>query len=387
MSGIEESLRGLIVAELSVPEPEALLNACLAAGLPLQRQRRLDAFTLRVAVFERELPRLEALAIRHGAELRVVSRRGGSRARHLLRRRLPLLLLGLLTLALVLVSSLFVWEIRLVGAEDLSRGELLRELSDCGLSGGAFWPGLDADALRDRMLLREPRLAWMAVNIHGSVAEVKLLRREERPESPGDAPAQLVATRAGLVQRVSVLEGLPLIQPGQAVLPGETLVSGRLESLTAPPRLVRAQGEVWADTWYTLTAVCPPAAAKESAESGARSRFALKIGGTRINFYQNSGKAIDGCDKIVHEYPWGIPGLFLLPVTLVREELIRYRPAGLSYGSAEETGQRLLAALEERIEGEILSYTLTVGESGDLTVVTLRAQCRENIAKSVDITP
>ena len=383
---IEERLRGLVEAELYCAEPEALLNACLAADLPLLRPRRRDAFTLRLGVFERDLPRLEALAEKRGCELKILSRRGGSRDRRLLRRRRALLIAGLLMLAALWASSLFVWEIRLVGAEGLARAELLRELEDCGLSVGCFRPALDAEAIRDRMLLREDSLVWLAVNVRGSVAEVRLLRRGEKPELASDGgPVDLRASRTGIVRRVSVLNGQPLVQPGQAVTEGELLVAGTVDSITAAPRTLRAQGEVWADTWYELSAVCP-IRGKEASPEGAGSRLALKIGKKRINFYQNGGKAIDCCDKIVHEYNLGIDGLFRLPLTLVREELRPYSATEESRGAAEELGQRLVASLAERIDGQIVSFELSMAELGGVTVVTLRAHCLENIAQSVDIT-
>ena len=383
---LEERLRGLVCAELFAVEPEALLNACLEEDLPILRPRRFDAFTLRFELFERDLPRLQALAARQNAELRVLSTRGGSSDRRLLLRRRGLLLALALLAAGLFLSSLFVWEIRFSGAEDLSRSELLRELEDCGFSVGSFGPSLDADALRDRMLLRDGRLVWMTVDLHGSVAEVRLLRRSEKPEILSERGAsELRASRTGIVRRLSVLRGQAQVQPGRAVVEGELLVSGSVGSLSAGPRTLRAQGEVWAETWYELSAFCP-ARGKESAGRGSLGALALKIGGKRINFYQKAGKAIDGCDKIVHEYNLGIDGLFRLPLTFVREELRPYRATEDAPDLAEEAGQRLIASLAERIDGQILSAKLSFSEKDGLTVVTLRAHCLENIAESVDIT-
>ena len=388
MARVEENIRGLVHAEISGAEPEALLNACLLEELPLVRPQSVDRWTLRLGVYEGDLPRLEELAANCGCELRVLFQRGGSRMGKLLRRRLGLLLAAGTLLALLFISSLFVWEIRLVGADGISRGRLLRKLEESGLRCGCFWPTLDADVLRDRVLLHEPRLAWLAVNIHGSVAEVRLLPRAEKPELLQESgAADLRACHAGLVRHISARSGQVLAQPGRAVTEGEVLISGTVESITAAPRQVRAQGEVWADTWYELTAVCPPPQGKESAGAGLRGRFALKIGGKRINFYQNGGKTIDGCDKIVHEYNLGIEGLFRLPLSIVREELRPYRVKELSRDPAEEIGQRMLASLAEHIEGEIVSSSLSTAQVDGMTVVTLRAQCREDIAQTVDITP
>ncbi len=88
----------------------------------------------------------------------------------------------------------------------------------------------------------------------------------------------------------------------------------------------------------------------------------------------------------MHEYNLGIDGLFRLPLTFVREELRPYRATEDAPDLAEEAGQRLIASLAERIDGQILSAKLSFSEKDGLTVVTLRAHCLENIAKSVDIT-
>ena len=74
----------------------------------------------------------------------------------------------LLTAVLLLLSSLFIWEINVEGNEKLTTGEILRALEECGVKTGTFWPGLDTDEIRCRMLLRLPELGWMTVNVHGS---------------------------------------------------------------------------------------------------------------------------------------------------------------------------------------------------------------------------
>lgn len=388
MKKIEKRLRGALRYELVSVQPEALLNECALEGLTVSELEILDAFTLRLTIPEDERQRLEALAPRCRCELKLLETSGGSRDRRLLRRRLPLLLAALLALSAILASQLFIWEIDFVGAQELSRGRLLRALEESGVAPGAFRFSLDADAVRGKMLDKIPELAWMSVNVRGSKATVLLLPRSEKPEIYREEDAaDLRAGAPGVVLRVSVLAGKPLVQPGQAVLRGETLVTGSLDSLTNAPRSVRARGEVLAETFYEITACSPPQTAK--CEGGGRSvrRFALCFGKTRVNFFGKGGKALDGYDKIIRETVLGVPGLFELPVRLVREELRPYdsRPGGAP--QAEELQGRLYDELAARIDGEILSAAFSVSEEDGLLCVTLRARCRENIARTVDIIP
>ena len=386
MKSMEKRLAGALRYELIAVQPEALLNESAAEGIPFSELEIIDAYTLRLTIPESERKRLEALAPRCRCELRLIAQSGGSRDRRLLRYRLPLLIAALLVLLGILASSLFIWDIELVGAEELSRGRLLRALEDCGVAPGTFRFSLDTDEVRGKMLEKVPELAWMSVNVRGSRAGVLLLARSEKPEIYREEDAaDVVAAAPGVVLRVSVLNGKPLVQAGQAVLRGETLVSGTLDSLTNAPRYVRAMAEVQAETLYEITACSPAQSAKSQGGGRSLTRFALCLGKTRVNFYGKSGKALDGYDKIIRETVLGVPGLFVLPVRLVREELRPYesRPGGAP--QAEELQARLYEALAARIDGEILAAAFTVSEEDGLLCVTMRARCRENIARTVDI--
>lgn len=387
MKGIEKRLRGALRYELCGVQPEALLNACALEGLSFGELEIVDAYTLRLTLPESEKARFEALAPRCRCEVRPLSGTGGSRDRRTLRRRLPLLLIALAVLLTLLLSSFFIWEIELVGGGELSRGELMRALEECGVAPGVFVPALDVDAVRGRMLARVPELAWMTVNVRGSRARVVLLPRKAKPEIFREAEAaDVVASRTGIVTRVSALSGKPLVKSGQAVLRGETLVSGTLDSITNAPRAVRARAEVLAETWYEITAVSPAQTGK-SAGSGRRIvRWALCFGKTRVNFYGKGGNILDGYDKIIRVITPGVEGLFTLPLRLVREELRPYDSAPGGAPPSEELQRRLYDALAAQIDGEILSAAFSVSEEGGLLCVTMRAHCREDIAETVNIT-
>ena len=380
---ISDRMRGVVRLELFGALPSALLNAAGAEGIALWKTESVDENTLRLCCWEGQLDRLRALSERAGCELRVLSSRGGSGNLRFLRRRIPLLA-GLLLAALaVLVSSLFVWQIEVRGSRRLSRGEILRALSDCGFSVGSFWPGTDTERLRSEMQLRCPGIGWMSVNVSGSRAVVLVVEREEKPLLPGKGKAaELVAARDALVRRVSILEGKACVEPGQVVTAGQTLASGRLESLWGASRAVRARGSVMAETWRELIAVRPAAETLKTPGSLGFSRFALQFGRKRVNLYFGSGKALDGCDKIVAEYTLGVKGLFSTPLRLIRERIVPYDSFVGSDADPEGMAERLASLLTLSAEGQILESFVSCAEARGLQTVTLRAHCIENIAQT-----
>jgi len=381
MKNLSYRLRGEAEAEICGVFPESVVNRCASSGIALRRLTAVDGQTLRCQVDERDLEALQGLCERCQCELRLLSLRGGSRYRRFLQRRIWLPVTALLCTLALLLSSLFIWDVTIYGNERVSRGEILRALRKAGVSCGSFWPALSADLLRSQMLENLPTLAWVTVNMNGSRAVVLVQERAEKPEMYSESECcALCASHTGIVRRVSVLNGRSLVQPGQAVQAGETLVTGKLDSLTGPARFVRARGEILADTWYELTAVCPPAQRYKGERAGVKHRFALILGENRLNFYGKTGKTLDGYDKIRHDYILGVEGLFALPLRFVCETYVRRLPgdAAADPGAMEA---RLESYLRERIDGEIKACSFTDWEKDGAQLVSMRARCLENIAE------
>ena len=214
---------------------------------------------------------------------------------------------------------------------------------------------------------------------------MRVRERIERPELASDgAPGSITAAASGIIERMEVYEGAPAVSVGDAVAVGETLVSGEMASAVGDTRYVRARAAVTARTYVELTASAPLKYGR-LLEADTHSRWSLIIGSVRVNFFRGSSQTPPGCGKIIEEYPLAWEGVFRLPVTLVRETVIEY-----SAQEAEEDPalleQRLAEALQSRLErrlegrGEALSVHFTARESGGALYVTLRAECREDIA-------
>ena len=374
MSRIDRKVRGTVRFELCGACPESVLNACAMQALELMDLESLDACTLRVTVFENRAEEFQALARRCMCEMEKLSQSGGSKSRRLVKRRMLLLIFALLTAGLLLFSSLFIWDIQVVGCQKLTQARVLRALSGCGVEQGSFRFGLNSDLVRSRVLVELPEIAWMTVNVRGSRATVLILEREEKPEIVAEADAaDLVAAKTGVIARMSVLNGKPLVRPGQAVVEGELLVSGTMDSITALPRQVRAAGSVTAETWTELSAVRPAVESHKTGQTKKIFRFALKFGENRINLY------------FVYEYKTGIEGLFLLPVSIIKEELSFYETEARPSAAGAEMEAALRDYLTETVDGEVLSADFSVNDSGELLCVTMHAHCLENIAETREI--
>lgn len=369
-------LRGEAYVELLGGGTNRLLNACAEAALPLWDVSFLNGACLRARLREHDIPRLEKIAALCQCEMRTLRLYGGGSAKRV-RARARLAVFAAVCALMLAISSLFIWDIEVEGNERLSKGEILRALSDCGVSEGCFWPAADAERVRGEMLLRCGDLAWMTLNVRGSQATVLVLEREEKPEIYDEkAAADLVASRDGVVRGLNVKNGRALVGRGELVRAGQTLVSGEMDSPTGQSRLVRAEGGVTAETWPERSIVLSPGARQKERKNGLRLIVGIRWGKNRIDLVTNSRKELDECDKIVKEYTLGIRGLFRFPLGLCVEIYRPFRSTGAAAADLPGAKARALDALKEEIDGEILSYEF---EEQDGRIV-LRAHCLENIA-------
>lgn len=382
MKKLKQTIEGCCRVELTGAFPESVLNLCAMHGIEIWALECVDAYTLRFFAYEKYVDELAQLAKKSMCEMKRLDTFGGSRFRAFMKNHIWVFVGAILALTALAVSTLFIWDIDVYGCEGISEGEVLRALAECGVDCGSYWPAISTDLVRAEMLSKLPELAWMTVNVSSSRAVVPIVERTEKPEIYAESlGADIVAAHTGIIKRLSVENGSPAVGVGYAVTEGEVLISGGMESLNRDMRYVRAQGDVIADTWHELTAVCPASGEKKTSSGVPRMRFAVKFGKIRFNFYFSSGNTVDGCDKIIHNYKLGVEGLFALPVTLIIEETIPYKTQTAPLADSDAMGKALLQTLRDGIRGEILSASLSSAESNGLCIVTLRAACEENIAR------
>ena len=383
---VERLLRGVAEIRITGAAPWKLVNACIRERITVEGVESDDLITCRALMFAADAGRVKALAPRCGCDVAVLSVRGRPVWKNFLHRRRWAALCAAVVAAAILVSSLFVWDIRVTENDsDIPDAVILRTLAGQGIGVGSFWPGFRGERIRSRALAELPGLCWLAVNVRGSSASVEVRAAVEKPEitDPRQA-ADVTASRSGVITEIDVFEGETLVSRGDAVTTGQTLVSAERAARGGETRFAHARAEITAHTWYELTASAPLVTSRKEAVGAARYRFALLLGDTRINFYADSGISGMECDKITKIWRLGIKDVFSLPAAVALDTV---RPYVLTEEPLSRTAVRaaleeeLRAALQERIgeTGKVISEYFTESEENGMLTLTLRCECEERI--------
>lgn len=379
-------LNGFVEIEATGTRPQELLNRCAREGIRFRSCKTLDSYTIRFAIARQDEKRLHSLAKYAGCETKSIKRAGVPFFMFRIRGRLALFAGLALTLAVLLASSLFIWEIEVTGNETVSTAAILNALEDSGVQIGSFWPTFSSEQIQNLVLEEIPELSFLTVNVFGSRAEVIVREKTPIPELLDESQAtNIVASSSGIITEMFVYRGVAAVNLGQTVLAGEMLVSGAPESEFAGIRTVHASAVVNARTWYELTAVAPLETTQKVYTGETKTRLALNLGDKRINIYGSTGISGAGYDKITKEHALAISGVFRLPVAIVAERYERFDTVTVLLEEEAEKKrleEYLYAELLRRLgdDGEIIEHSFTWNVAHGAVYVTIHAECLENIA-------
>ncbi len=381
--------RGTVRLEISGAEPERLLNFCAENGIEFWDTSPKNELCVGITVHASDYPKILEQNGKNGCEIRLVGSKGGKNISKAIRRRYAFCIgLGFCIVMLAL-SSMFVWKIEIVGNEKISDSAILRCLADCGVEYGTFWPALSSDNVRNDFLMLQPDIAWMSVNVHNSCAQIIIHERIEKPDIVDEsAYTDISAAKSGIITKLSVLEGSPLVSVGDTVLKGDVIISGTMDSETADSRYVRAMGTAEARTWYEINAQTPLYETVKTEKKHAGTKYSLVFGKNRIKFLTDSRNDSSSCDKINQLEYASIGRAFMLPVGIIKERCVEYETQVQRIdadAAAERLKQTLLSELERQIGGGSITQTnFSVSEDDKMLTVTLRAECIENIGVQDD---
>ncbi len=381
-------LRGQVTVEVESAAPERVLNLCAAHGIPFWGLTWLSELRLRAAIDRAELPRLRQVLTQTDAVLTVVRTEGAPEVWRQYRRRYVLLAAAGLLMLMMALGSTHIWAFQVTGNDTVPTETILRTLEKYGVALGAR-SRIRQEELRNHVLLELPDVVWLTVNMRGCTAHVQVVERQRPPHLYTDGEiTNVVAARDGLVTSVQALDGEAQVMAGSTVTAGQVLISGVVDSDRRGYRLLHGMGQVWARTWYELSVSVPLTVREKGQETEAVTHLAVDVGRNRIKIYGKGSMTGPDCDKMTLYHQARLPFGLTLPVTLVTERTVRYA-AGETARSPEEAraeGEaqlmaQLRTALAQR-DGNLLHHRFDAMRQGTRLVVTLHAECEEQIGVS-----
>ncbi len=175
------------------------------------------------------------------ARLRTPARRTGTRVRALHKRGLPFIARPLikrpglfvgaaLAVAVYMMLGSRIW-IMDIGVDDPALAARIEaQLAQNGVATGTRMNDVDVPSVRMHMIAEIQEINQLSLYFDGSIARVGVQLQKISAVPPDKSPANIVAAEDGRVVTMRATVGTPLVMAGEAVIKGDLLVCGAVET-------------------------------------------------------------------------------------------------------------------------------------------------------------
>ncbi len=334
---------------------ERLMNLCSNKSILMWNSKREKQTILEVNVGVKDFKKVVKLAKQAKCRVNIKQKKGIPFIFNRYRKRKIFFISLLLIIGVIAVLSNFVWNIEIVGNEKIQKDEILETLQKEGLQIGTVKSKVDTKEIINKMRLDRNDLAWVGVEIKGTNAIVKIVEADQKPEIiKEDEYCNIVAKKAGIIEKISAVNGTPLVQKGDVVKAGTPIIGGWLEGKFTGTRYVHANGSVQAKVWYSENVKIPLKQVVSKETGNEETKYSLRINNFTINFYKTLSK-FQKYDTIEQNKKLKLFLDFYLPIEIVQknnkelvEETINYTKEQARNKAAEEAKSKLEQQVEDK---------------------------------------
>jgi len=384
--GLLRPFAGTLLVEIKTASKHELFAAMNNAEIRAFDIQQIDELTVRGSIYRSDFAKLTCLLDKRNETFKIVNRNGMYWYFCEFLHR-PVLLFGILFL--LLFSAFLPTRILFVqveGNQNIPPYQILEAAEDVGIRFGSSRLHVRSEKVKNALLLTIPQLQWVGVNTYGCTAIISVKERFVLDDhSHLEKIASIVANCDGVIESMTVTKGNPVCTVGQAVSEGQVLVSAYTDC-GGILKATCADAEIFARTYHQKRSITPTDLMERADLYDAETRYSIRFGKKLIKLYKDSGISDISCVKIYTEKNLSLPGGYVLPVSIIKEE-IRNTAVSPALSKQEENytwlyDQTEIYLLEHLAAGKILSNIHSFQTADNAVYMTGKYICLESIGIS-----
>lgn len=356
---------------------ERILSLCAQNGITLWTTKLKDE-KIESNISVREFKRLRNIARGKGIKAHIVKKRGVPFITNRYKRRYGILT-GVIAFFLIIgLMSDYIWIIDVNGNNKITDKYILSACNSIGIKNGIRKDSIYPKIEREKLMLKLDGIAWASLNIEGSRLTVNVTETKEKDKET-ERFSNLKASADGVIKKLDIVSGTSVVKVGQAVMKGDLLVSGIIETVDGT-RFVKSKGEIIALSQNEIVLKEDYKQKPLILTGKIKTKYVLEIFGLKIPLYL-------GCEKGLYESSKNQMKLKIfgttVPVSIYKKSFSFQKEQPIKYGY-DKLCQRLENKLEKKLRNDegarVIKKEFSENENG----VTLKAliEREENIAVS-----
>ena len=340
---------GRLYFEVKGYQTERFLNLCAKNHLVLwQLKPTRDGYVFFIRKSSYQM--LMTLAKKANVELILQGQKGLPYFLKEHRKRKILLFSVFLCGLMILSFSQFLWEITVSGEEIYSESDILKYVTDNYYRFGTLKYQIDCDALEEHLREDYDEIAWVSCSIQGTRLHIEIKETLDRKTKQNPKkPCDIVANKSGIITKMAVKSGTPLVSVGDSVKKGTTMISGLIYyysddfTVTQTDR-IKADGEIIMRTKEIYHNTIPTEYYEKVITNKVKQIKNLYFGQYQLDFPAKKRK--DHTNIVTNRKSLRIGSSFYLPVGVTTQIVEEYQP-DKKILTAKEAKTRLKKQLDQ----------------------------------------
>ena len=361
---------------------ERFINLCLQEDLEIWDIERIHDGVIYVKFFYTNYDKICEIANITKCKIEIREKNGVpflmNRYKH---RKIFAALIAVVT-TIITITNMFIWEVKIIGDFSIPIEEVKELLEEENIKVGGLKKDINIEAAKLNIILKRDDIAWIGINKKGNKVIVEIVPKVLAEEDLyKDTVGNMIADKAGIVEKIYVAEGTAMVKKGELVDKGTLLISGMMSSELSDTRYVRADGEIVLKTTYVEKTKIPFEKDIVTKTGNVEKSYKMKIKNYTINLI-NKVTNFEKYDTITEEKVFSLFGQFETPITLVEERFEEIKVDKINYTrkQAEDLG---IIANNEKLkkiipnEAEKVNYYNNVWENEEYLEIETVVQCLE----------
>lgn len=361
---------------------ERFINTCISKNIFLWGIKRTRSTIILANVGLEDFKQILKIAKKHGCKMKVKSKNGLPFIVKKYKKRKIFFILLVVVFIVIYMLSKFVWNIQIEGNTNINSEEIMQYLKDDGLKTGVLKSKVNLNEIIDKIRLQRDDIAWIGIELDGTNALVKIVEADEKPEIIDESDyCNIIATKDGIIEKISAQNGTPMVKTGDEVKKGDILIAGWMEGKYTGKNYVNANGEANAIITYVQTEKIRKKETKKEQTGKTEKKYSIKFNNFKINFYKTLSK-YKKYDTMYTSKKIKLFSNFYLPIEIIKYTNTELIEKDISYNKEDAKNEGIKRAEEKlnaMISGELQNKEENIIEYDSYYEINVTYRVKENI--------
>lgn len=332
---------------------ERFINTCTSKKIFLWNLKKKNRSILEANISIKDFRKIKEISKKTKCRIKINRKKGLPFIFDRYKKRKIFIIFLIPIILIIMISSMYVWNIEIIGADNINKSELLAQLKENGLDIGKLKNNVDTKNIVNNIRLERNDISWMEINLKGTNAIINVVEAESKPYIiDDDEYCDIVSNKRGIITKVTAEKGTPLVKKGDIVENGTKLISGTMEGKFTDIRYVHAKGEVQAKVWYTKRKKSSFTREVTKETGNEKNKYSIILNNFKINLYKSIPN-FEKYDTINENKKLKLFSNFYLPITIQKDTYKELYNEKITYGKVE-LQNLLISELEQEFEQENL---------------------------------